>query len=689
MQTTLYQLDLDYSNIDCGMSYAFHMQDGRFFVIDGGYQTKGEEDRLYKFLKERSEGIPLIAGWFFTHAHDDHVGNFIQFICKYRDKVTIEKLMYNFQPIDLIDVDSATEAMTKSFYETAAKYCCDIPVITLQTGEIFHIGDIEIEVLFTYNDLDVKNKNVTFNDCSTVIMTTIADQKILWFGDLEVEGGRILLQNKKDKLVCDIVQVSHHGFRGVSIDVYEATQAKIALWSTPDYVMEWIKDNNPYIRNNFVNQYILNDMNIQEHLISGNGMVEMKLPYEMATVKSYPQRFFGCPQDHWMHNASKHRILGRTGLYINKIGMGTEHLLDKDEQIIIDTIQTAIKGGVNYFDCHVGHDFQEDSIEYEGYAKLAKALKGHRENVYISYLTFYKNRTTEFTQPRFEYFLKTLDTDHVDVFVIQFCDKEADYEYVIGSSGALDYAKKLRWEGKTRNIGIATHSTEIALKAIKSKEFDVIMFPINPAFDVVVDEEQYKTDKLDTLWDAAHDFSGAEKNKVQPRKSVYLECERNDIGLIAMKPFAGGFIFRAEKEVGFTPINLASYALDQNGVSVIIPGCTKPEEISEILEYHTATESERDYSAAVAKSRWSVTGNCIYCNHCMPCSESINIGQVNRFIDSFLHDPNNNIDDVNHKYQSLSTKASACTKCGICVERCPFKVDVIARMEQAVDIFGR
>jgi predicted aldo/keto reductase-like oxidoreductase len=41
------------------------------------------------------------------------------------------------------------------------------------------------------------------------------------------------------------------------------------------------------------------------------------------------------------------------------------------------------------------------------------------------------------------------------------------------------------------------------------------------------------------------------------------------------------------------------------------------------------------------------------------------------------------------RYESLQVTASACTECGVCAERCPFNVDVIANMKQAVAIFGR
>ena len=38
-------------------------------------------------------------------------------------------------------------------------------------------------------------------------------------------------------------------------------------------------------------------------------------------------------------------------------------------------------------------------------------------------------------------------------------------------------------------------------------------------------------------------------------------------------------------------------------------------------------------------------------------------------------------------YESLEVKASACVECGICVERCPFGVDIMAKLQEAVELF--
>ena len=372
----------------------------------------------------------------------------------------------------------------------------------------------------------------------------------------------------------------------------------------------------------------------------------------------------------------KHRRLGRTGFMVSEIGMGLEYLLDKDQLTINGTIRAAMDGGITYLDCHPSHGFTKESIDYEGYMKLGKALTGIRDRFILSYIAHWETRSPAETKPRFESWLRMIDTGYADVFMLQFCDKANDFEEIMKVDGALSYAQKLVKEGRARSIGISTHSAEIAQRAIESGSFDVLMYPVNPAHDVVT------ADHLDTIWDAAYEFNGANERGERPRKSVYIECERNNIGLVAMKPFAGGFIFGVEKNAGFTPVNLVAYALAQTGVSTVVPGCAKPDEIEGILAYNDSSLEEKDYAGVVSKSRWSVKGNCQYCNHCLPCGADINVGLVNRLLDA-----KRDMETVREKYRALSVKASACLRCGICEERCPFEVKVRERMEEAVMIF--
>jgi len=54
---------------------------------------------------------------------------------------------------------------------------------------------------------------------------------------------------------------------------------------------------------------------------------------------------------------------------------------------------------------------------------------------------------------------------------------------------------------------------------------------------------------------------------------------------------------------------------------------------------------------------------------------------VSRFAQGGLND------ELRAAYAGLPVKAAACTECGDCLARCPFDVDVIARMRRAVEIF--
>lgn len=284
--TKLAQLCLDFSLVGCGMSYVFTLDDGSFFLIDGGYFTPGEEDRLFRFLKDRSTGKPHIAGWFFSHAHQDHVGNFIQFIRKYRDAVQLDRLLYNFQPYDFSDLSETVDwrnsdpATFREFYRALDDCCAGVERRILKTGDRLRLGELTLDVLYTHEDLDVDVQSVRFNDCSTVLRVTANGQRILFLGDVYVEGCRLLMRSP-EALDCEIVQVAHHGFSGATVELYRAVGARVALWPTPDFTFENMRVD----QKREANLYLLNESEIQEHWIAGQGDMEFTLPYTPGTAR--------------------------------------------------------------------------------------------------------------------------------------------------------------------------------------------------------------------------------------------------------------------------------------------------------------------------------------------------------------------------------------------------------------------
>ena len=317
-------------------------------------------------------------------------------------------------------------------------------------------------------------------------------------------------------------------------------------------------------------------------------------------------------------------------------------------------------------DCLSLLEYSEETGINEGYAKIGKALEGITEKIHLAFLAFV-NKPISYIQSDFESFLKLVNVDYADVFIIACCDKMVEYEAVTGENSLLELAKTLREQGKIKFIGFSTHNTEIAHKVISSGEFDVLMYPVNPAFDVLEDEETYNSDILGNIWDRAYEYNSTGKSGIHPRKSVYDACAQNNIGLVAMKPFAGGFIFGVEETAGFTAVNLISYALAQKGISNVVPGCENQGQIEEILTYNTGPDSIRDYSEAVKNSRWSVKGQCLYCCHCMPCPAGIDIAGI-----------------FKTKDKDLIQKATSCTKCGECENRCPFDVEIMEKLESFI-----
>ncbi len=271
----LTQLQLDQSIVDCGMSYVFQLDSGRFFLIDGGYFSPGEAERLLGFLKEKCGGKPIVEGWFFSHAHQDHIGVFLDMIENHRDEIEIREMIYTFQPMDLPEtsegwrIESNDLATVKRFCEDVERVCRDIPVRRPHTGDVWRVGELTLEVLYTWEDLEGESN---FNDHCTVLRVECRGQVLLFTGDVYYKGSRFLLDHKADRIKCDILQVSHHGYRGGTTELYRATGAKVALWPTPDYRMEEICKNEP-------TRYLFYESSVREHYVSGFGNVSLRLPY--------------------------------------------------------------------------------------------------------------------------------------------------------------------------------------------------------------------------------------------------------------------------------------------------------------------------------------------------------------------------------------------------------------------------
>ena len=374
----------------------------------------------------------------------------------------------------------------------------------------------------------------------------------------------------------------------------------------------------------------------------------------------------------------RYRKLGRTGAEVGIIGLGAEYLEFVSRETVISVVDEAVARGVNYIDLFMSSPGVRDNFGI--------ALRNRRHRVMIAghlgaalkHGQYCRTRDRAMSAEFFTDLLTRLQTDYIDVLMLHYLDEPDDYKSVFGPGGLLELALKLKKEGKARFIGMSGHRVPVALQAVNSGSIDVLMFPINPAFDALPGE---------VTLEAA--MQGVTKGRVGPtRKELYHACAVRGVGLVAMKPYGGGVLFSSANpsSIVLTPAQCLNYALSQPGVSTVVPGCKNAAEMKTALAFLEASGEEKDYSAISASSLWKLKGSCVYCNHCLPCPVGIDIGMTIRLADTAGY----RLDEAAVAYyEALPVKASECNECGECVERCPFGVDIIASMNRAVAVFGK
>lgn len=71
--------------------------------------------------------------------------------------------------------------------------------------------------------------------------------------------------------------------------------------------------------------------------------------------------------------------------------------------------------------------------------------------------------------------------------------------------------------------------------------------------------------------------------------------------------------------VALTHSQCLQYAMDRPGVLTVVPGVQTMEHLDTLLAFITASEEEKDYSVIGSFTADTITGTCVYCNHCQDC----------------------------------------------------------------------
>ncbi len=235
-----------------GMSYVVRVEDGSFVIIDGGYRRGCFAKIIYELLVETAPDPDniVISAWYFTHAHGDHAGAFLDFGEMYWDRpIKIERFIYNFiddpeycENFEIGLVPRVKQDIAR-FWPNAVCYN------KVNAGQKFWFGDTCVDILFGIQDFmprDIPNeadatpktpKKGDGNNLSVVAKFTFGSGKVFMaLGDTTTICCNEMCARYGDFLKSDYVQMSHHGLsretpraRNGTIEIYDTIGADVAF----------------------------------------------------------------------------------------------------------------------------------------------------------------------------------------------------------------------------------------------------------------------------------------------------------------------------------------------------------------------------------------------------------------------------------------------------------------------------
>lgn len=379
-----------------------------------------------------------------------------------------------------------------------------------------------------------------------------------------------------------------------------------------------------------------------------------------------------------------YRVLGRTGLKVSEIALGCEGFILQDDDFARSMFQTALEAGVNCMDLYSPNpDVQRRVGRAIAPAREDFVLQGHLCAMWEGG-QYRATRNIEEVVPAFETMLANLDTEYVDVGMVHYVDSPAVWEEV-SQGPVMDYIRQQKEAGRIRHVGVSSHNPDAALAAVESGLVDVLMFSVNPCYDLLPGDED-----CENLW-AADSYAGGLINMDPARERLYETCQRLGVGITVMKAFGGGDLLDARLSpagAALTPLQCIHYALTRPAAACVMAGARSLEELRVCLSYETATEQERDYAAAFAtfpRIRWQ--GHCMYCGHCAPCPAGIDVASVTKFY-NLARAQGMVPETVREHYAALGHHAGECLSCGACAARCPFGVPAMDNIRRAAQVFG-
>jgi predicted aldo/keto reductase-like oxidoreductase len=327
-------------------------------------------------------------------------------------------------------------------------------------------------------------------------------------------------------------------------------------------------------------------------------------------------------------------VFGSTDMLVFPVGMGGIPVMRLSSEEAIDLIRHAHGLGVNFFDTANMYKGSEDLF--------GRALEQVRGQVYFATKTAARDAAT--AKEHLALSLKQLRTDYIDLYQLHNVSTPEAYDACLAKDGALAMAQKAQAEGRVRYLGITCHNLDIAVKACESGLFASVQIP----FSLV-----------------EHD----------PTQKLIPAALKQNMGVLAMKPFGGGLMDRADLCIGF---------LQQHPEVLPIPGIQAKHEIDEIVGLYENPKglNEQDWLDIEQIRKTLGKRFCHRCEYCQPCPQEIRIPMALLFKAVVQR---SNPERVLEFGRMHVEKVQECAQCGECEEKCPYNLPVMEMLQEMQD----
>jgi uncharacterized protein len=329
---------------------------------------------------------------------------------------------------------------------------------------------------------------------------------------------------------------------------------------------------------------------------------------------------------------------GTTGLTVSEVGFGGIPIIRLDEDTAVALVRKAYDAGITLYDTA---NLYRDSEK-----KMGRALGDVRDKVILATKTVRRDGPGALEQ--LENSLRMLRTDYIDLYQLHQISHEEDLEKAVAPGGAMETLVKAKKQGKVRFIGVTSHNLAMAVKLVETGLFSSIQFPFNFIEDGAKDE-------------------------------LHAFARRRGMGILAMKPFAGGMIDNAK---------IAFKFLREYPDVIALPGFDLLEQIDEIISfYHGPNRVPKKDLTAMDKYRRELGKQfCRRCEYCQPCPQGVMITTAMGYnvIASRMSPP------IAVQFTKAPMESVLlCTDCRECMNRCPYELPIPDILKAHYDLYEK